>query len=265
MTEELKIFVTGKGGVGKTTISAVLALLFAQKGYKILAIDEDSQINLPFSLGIKDVNKIIPLSQQFDYIEEKTGVRPGQGWGSMLCLNPDVSDVIEKFAIKASNNINILVMGTVKRTSNGCLCPEHTILNAVIRQICLRQDEVIIMDTQAGLEHFGRAIAKGFKYGIVVSEPSFNSIYVAKQAIRLAKDLSIPNIFLIVNKIRNDEIEKMHNLESELINSVKKVFFLPYDEHLIQYEPDLVGIVNSGSLLINAIKKVFEDMFFHPV
>lgn len=263
MAEELKVFVTGKGGVGKTTISAVLAVLFAQRGYKVLAVDEDSQINLPFSLGIKDVNKIIPLAQNFDYIEEKAGVRPGQGWSSMFCLNPDVSDVIEKFAIKAPNNVNVLVMGTVKGVSNGCLCPEHTILNAVIKQICLAENEVIIMDTQAGLEHFGRAIARGFKYGIVVSEPFFNSIYVAKQAIKLAKDLSIPNIFLIVNKVRTDnEIEKTHNLVSEMKNSVKRIFLLPYDEQLIQYEPDVTLCVNRTSLFITEMEKVFEEIFF---
>lgn len=262
MTEQLKIFITGKGGVGKTTISAVLASLFAQKGYKVLAVDEDSQINLPFSLGIKDAENIIPLAQNFDYIEEKTGTRPGQGWGSMFCLNPDVSDVVEKFAIKAPNNVHVLVMGSVKKASNGCLCPEHTILSAVINQISLRENEVIIMDTQAGLEHFGRAIAKGFKYCIVVSEPSFNSIHVAKQAIKLAKDLKIPKIYLLINKVRNnEETEKTYKLISEMKNSIEKNFFLPHDEQLIQYEPDITLLINNGSLFINAMKKFFEEIF----
>jgi len=258
MSEGLRVVVTGKGGVGKTTVSAMLAILFAMDGYKVLAVDEDPQINLPFSLGIKpeEAEKIIPLGQNLDYIEEKVGTRPGEGWGQIFRLNPDISDVTEKFELKAPNNVNILVMGTVKQAAGGCLCPEHALLKAVINHISLRQNEIVIMDTQAGLEHFGRAIAKGFQYVLVVTDATFNAMQVAKEAIKLSRELSIPNIFVLLNKINNEEnIKKVNDFFKDVT-----IFELPYENKLSLCEPDVGQLfsISAKSAFINSLKKIKE-------
>jgi CO dehydrogenase maturation factor len=112
-TQGFRIVITGKGGVGKTTITSLLSHLFAGRGYSVLAVDEDPQMNLPYAIGVspEDAESIVPLSKNLDYIEEKTGARPDSGYGLMFSLNPDVSDVVERFGMKGPNGVNILVMG----------------------------------------------------------------------------------------------------------------------------------------------------------
>lgn len=245
-----RIVVTGKGGVGKTAITSALAYMFSASGGKVLAVDEDPQMNLPYSLGLSLVESegIVSLNRQLDYIEEKTGARPGTGWGLFITLNPEVEDVIERFGIRVSDNINLLVMGTVYQPAVGCVCPENDLLQAVIDYISLKRDEVILMDTEAGLEHFGRGIAKGFHHSVVVSEPTFNSMLVAKQALTLAKKLQIPHLHLILNKVRNqEELKKLgtqlDEIREELTDSIS---YLPYDESVYKSDPSILPLLKNG-------------------
>ncbi len=241
--EGFKVVVTGKGGAGKTTISALLARILARRGYRVLAVDEDPQINLPNALGLpKEVaDKIVPLSRNVDYIEEKTGARPGEEWGVFLIVNPDVSDVIERFGVQGPDGVTILVMGTVVQAATGCLCPENALLAAVMDYLVLRKGEVVIMDTQAGLEHFGRAIAKGFKQSVVVSEPTHNSMQVAAHAMRLSHELGIPYVHLVLNKVRSEkEVDRALRLAKEFqAPEPTSVVVVPYDPIVLDYEPNV--------------------------
>lgn len=242
-----RVFVAGKGGVGKTSITALLARLFAREGYRVLAVDEDPQMNLPFALGISEdeAKKIVPLNRNLDYIEEKVGVRPGEGWGLMFRLNPDVTDVVERFGIKGPDNVNILVMGTVIQAAAGCLCPENALLESVVRYINLRQGEIILMDTQAGVEHFGRALARGFKQGLLICDPTFNSVQVARTAAALAKQLEIPWLYLLVNKVKEGrDIEKVEKLLGSSQEFFEEVFYLPYEEEFLNLEPNVGPILD---------------------
>ena len=76
-------------------------------------------------------------------------------------LNPDVDDVVDRFGQRAPDGVRFLAMGTLSGAGGGCLCPENTLLARTIRAIGLRDGEAIVMDTQAGVEHFGRALARG--------------------------------------------------------------------------------------------------------
>ncbi len=257
--EGFRVVVTGKGGAGKTTITAILARLFARKGYKVLAVDEDPQMNLPFALGLppEEASKIVPLSKNADYIEEKVGARPGEGWGIYLRLNPDVDDVIERFGLIGPDGVRLLVMGTVVQAATGCMCPENALLDAVMDYIVLREREVILMDTQAGMEHFGRAISEGFSQAVIVTEPSFNAVQVGVYLGKLAKELNIKHIHLVINKVRKEaDVEKVNRW----INSMGKVSFdtvtiLPFDEALLEIEPSIDPIING-----QADSKVMDKM-----
>jgi len=245
-----RVLITGKGGAGKTTTTALLSRLFAQRGYKVLAVDEDPQMNLPYALGIPPAaaSQIVPLTQNLDYVEEKTGARPGAGWGLMLRLNPDVDDVVDRFGIQAPDGICLLVMGTVVQAATGCLCPENSLLDAVVHYITLREKEVIIMDTQAGVEHFGRAIARGFRQAVVLTDATFNSVQVALHAARLAADLDIPHRYLIINRVQSPKhIDKTLNLlkkEDKLL--FEEVFTLPYTPELLDIEPNIGPLIENG-------------------
>lgn len=262
--EGRRIVITGKGGVGKTIVCAVLSHLFADAGFNVLAVDEDPQMNLPFAIGLPfdKANEIVPLNKQIDYIEEKTGARPGSGWGLFFKLNPDVSDVVERFGVKVKDRLNLLVMGTVAQPSVGCACPENDLLQAVVNYINLRKGEIILMDTEAGLEHFGRAIAKGFHHAIIISEPNFNSIYVMSQAVKLAKGLGIKNLHLVFNKVRNDR-KKVEELLSTFDSELNKlpVYFLPYDEEILKAEPSILPVLeNKESLFVKSVLMLFKNL-----
>lgn len=252
-----RIVITGKGGVGKTTITALLAHLFARNGYTTLAVDEDPQMNLPYAIGIprEESDRVVPLSHNFDYVEEKTGARPGAGWGMMLRLNPDVSDVVERFGVKGPGGVNVLVMGTIEQAAGGCLCPENTLLESVIRYINLREGEVILMDTPAGVEHFGRTIARGFDQALLITDPTFNAVQVVRHAALLAKDLGIQSVYLVINRVRSEnDIRKVQELLGESADLFSGQFYLPYDESLIACEPDVRPLLSAASPFIDRLR-----------
>lgn len=253
----LRIVITGKGGVGKTTITAILAHLFARNGYTTLAVDEDPQMNLPYAVGIPrdEGDRIVPLAKNFDYVEEKTGARPGAGWGMMLRLNPDVADVVERFGVKGPGGVNVLVMGTIEQAAGGCLCPENTLLEAVIHYVSLDTNEVILMDTPAGVEHFGRTIAKGFDQALLVTDPTFNAVQVVRHAAQLARGLNIRTIWLVINRVRSEgDICKVQELLGDTRDLFSGQFYLPYDESLMKCEPDVRPLLAGASPFVDQLR-----------
>ncbi|MDY6820143.1 MAG: AAA family ATPase [Deferribacterota bacterium] len=244
-----KIVVTGKGGVGKSTITSLLSLVLANSGCSVLALDADPQMNLPYTLGLPHdkIKEIIPLNKADDYIEEKTGARPGKSWGAFFKLNPDVGDVVERFGIKVNNNLGILVMGTVKKAAAGCLCPENALLDKVVRHISLMKGQYIVMDTQAGVEHFGRAIAKGFDKCFIVADPSFNALDVAKHIQKLSRELGIKEIYLVLNKFKDKHIKKLeetsHFLGLNLKDDFNSIIKIPYIEEVENEELNIANLM----------------------
>jgi CO dehydrogenase maturation factor len=256
-----RVLVTGKGGVGKTTITAILSHLFVKQGLSTLAVDEDPQMNLPYALGVPTSEEVIPITGNLDYIEEKTGVRPGAGWGLMMSLNPDVSDVVERFGMKGPGGVNILVMGTVIQAAAGCLCPENTLLDSVIRYINLREGEVILLDTQAGVEHFGRALGRGFSQALLVTDPTFNAVQVVKKSVQLAQDLEIKKRYLVINRVRSEaDIKKVYSILGDTKDLFSGMFYLPYESEMLEYEPDVRRIIGTESGFVAGVEEIRREL-----
>ena len=246
-----RVVITGKGGVGKTTLTSCLATQLARSGITVLAVDEDPQMNLPHALGlgVEEAGRIVPLNLNNGYIEEKTGIRPGtSGWGAMFKLNPDVNDVVERFGINVATNLNLLVMGTVKQAGGGCLCAENVLLDSTIRHLALRNNEAILLDTQAGVEHFGRALAKGFNHCLVVSDDTFNALTVAEHSAKLARESGIAHVSLVINRGKEGTAEKMARFDdyigAGLARNFDSVFLLPFEPRFEALEPAVTRIMD---------------------
>ena len=199
----MKLAVTGKGGVGKTTICALLARAFADSGHRVVAVDADPNATLGSSLGFSDHNAITPLSEMAELIEERTGVRPGTQ-GAIFKLNPRVDDIPERFCTK-HEGVTLLRMGALKRGGSGCYCPENAFLKSLVSHLFLVEQDVLIMDMEAGVEHFGRGTAQGVDWLLIVVEPSRQSVETAGRIRSLAGDIGLTRLGVIGNKCRSEQ------------------------------------------------------------
>jgi CO dehydrogenase maturation factor len=231
----MKLAISGKGGVGKTTFSALLIRTLSDMGKKVLAIDADPDANLAAALGITDSHTITPIAEMKEMIFERTGAQPGS-MGGFFRLNPKVDDLPDSLSVKL-DNIKLMRLGSVKKGGGGCLCPESTLLKALVMHIVLARDEVVVMDMEAGIEHLGRATAKAVDKLIVVVEPGRRSIDTAEHIRRLASEIKLDQIAVVGNKIRSpkdEEFIRTHLSDFDILG------FLPYGDALI--EADLNGV-----------------------
>jgi CO dehydrogenase maturation factor len=220
----MKIAVSGKGGVGKTTIVALLGYLYKEEGKKVILVDADTNGNLASALGYRSA-QITPVSEMKELIEERVGS------GGIFKLNCRVDDIPEEYSLNLEG-MRLLVIGGVKRGGSGCACPQNTFVRNLIASLMLEKDEVVILDMEAGIEHLGRATAKAVEVMLVVTEPGMRSINTALEIERLAKDIGIEMVFVVGNKIRSQK--EISFIEDNISLSI--LGFISYNEGLIEID-----------------------------
>jgi len=230
----MKLAIVGKGGAGKTTLAAGLAVRLAEQRRAVVAVDADPDGNLPAALGVALERVPEPIARMRDLILERTEAKSG-GVGLMFKLNPRVDDLPERFSVDAGG-IKLLVLGTVDLGGKGCMCPEGAVLKALMQHLLLRVEDDVILDMEAGLEHMGRASARGVDAMIAVVEPGMRSVQTATRIDRLARDIGVRRTFVVANKIRAEhEVNRLNAaLAGQTILGV-----LPYSAALAQ--ADLEG------------------------
>ncbi len=251
----MKIAISGKGGVGKTLLTALLTREFARNEYAVLAIDADPDTNLASALGFPAPDEITPISEMKELIEERTGTKPGES-GSLFKLNPRVDDIPEKYAQKL-DGIRLMVMGKVKRGGSGCYCAENTLLQALMAHLLVARNEVVILDMAAGIEHLGRATAKAVDKLIVIVEPGRKSIETALRINKLAQDIGITNIAIVGNKVRNS---KDHDFMISSLPGFEFLGFIPYDTAILDAEVSSIYPLNASQQVIQAAKGIFDKL-----
>jgi CO dehydrogenase maturation factor len=246
----MKLAITGKGGVGKTTLTSLLAWIYSTRGSKVIAIDANPDANLAEALGfsVEESQKVTPIAEMRELIEERTGTKQGSV-GAFFKLNPKVDDIPERFSLQ-KNGIKLLVMGTVKRGGAGCLCPEGALLKSLLSHLVLSRSEVVVMDMDAGVENLGRGTAKAVDAFIIVVEPGQRSFQTARAIQRLATDLGVKKCYIVGSKTRDEEERQF------IINNLPDFEVLGF----INYHPEVARADRLGKSVFKTAPDAVADV-----
>ncbi len=253
----MKIAITGKGGVGKTTLSGLLARLYAAEGKKVLAVDADPDANLASALGISPeaAAGALPLAEQSDLIEERTGARPGSA-ARVFSLNPKVDDIPEAYSV-LHEGVRLLVVGKSREAGSGCFCPENVLLRRLISHLILRRDEVVILDMEAGIEHLTRGTAGSVDAFIVVVEPGQRSLQTARQIERLAQGLGVKQVFVVGNKVRGEDDQEFVRKN---LAGMRVLGFMSYSPDTVRADLDGRSPYDASPAAVAEARKIKADL-----
>lgn len=245
----MKIAITGKGGVGKTTLAGTLARLMARDGLDVLAIDADPDMNLASALGIEHSPR--PLTDYKELIDERAG-----GPSGVFKLNPKVDDIVQRFGVTGPDGVKLLVMGTVDRGGTGCMCPASSFLKALLKYVVFRESSVVILDMEAGIEHLGRGTTKGIDLMIIVVEPGARSLETAERIQRLGRDIGIGRFAAVINRVREEQIEAV----TSRLGGINVLGTVPYDSALVSADLEGKAPVDVGGAALDAMIRIKDRL-----
>ena len=253
----MKIAVSGKGGVGKTTLSALMVRHLAGQGKKVLAVDADPNANLGIALGMPDAESVTPIVEMRDLIKERTGAKAGS-YGSYFKLNPKVDDIPDKYVL-TRDGVRLVVMGTIRKGGRGCACPENALLKALVNHLLLERDEAVVMDMEAGVEHLGRGTAAAVDKLLIVVEPGRRSIGTAGRIADLARDVGIKSVGMVANKVHADSERAFVSAEAGEFDIEG---YVPYDDGLASLEQKDSSVWDYDGPASRAVADILGGMRF---
>lgn len=253
----MKIAISGKGGVGKTTLAALLAQIYANQGRDVLAVDADPSPCLADALGFPHElrDQLRPISEMDALIEERTGAKPGSV-GGFFTLNPRVDDIPGRFSV-VHRGVRLLEMGAVDSGGTGCICPESAMLKTLFTHLLFRKDEELILDMYAGVEHLGRATVDFVDAMLIVTEPTRRSLGTAKQIKKLAEDIGLSRVYLVGNKVMNESEANFLTMESP---SIPLLGYLPADGGVIEADRLGKAVYDHVPQLRKAAEEIVESI-----
>ncbi|MCL4505619.1 MAG: carbon monoxide dehydrogenase accessory protein CooC [Chloroflexi bacterium] len=258
----MKIAISGKGGVGKTTLAALLAQVYADAGRDVLAVDADPAPCLAGALGFPAGlrSRLRPITEMSELIEERTGAKPGTV-GGFFTLNPRVDDLPDRFSVM-HRGVRLLEMGAVETGGSGCICPESAMLKTLFTHLLFRKDDVLILDMYAGVEHLGRATVDFVDAMIVVVEPTRRSLGTAAQIRKLAADIGLTRLWLVGNKVRSDDEAGFLQVETP---GLPLLGILPADVAVQEADRLGVAVYDHVPALRQAAEKIAQILVMQPL
>lgn len=197
----MKVAVSGKGGSGKTTISGTLARVAARRGRRVLAIDADTNPNLGLTLGLdpKAYQEMTPLPHGLMQHERVDGeVR--------LSLTTPLNDILAQYAFGGPDGVEVMLVGQVRGAATGCMCSSHATVRGLLHELP-SNERLVLVDAEASPEHLSRATVEAVDVQLIVAEPYFKSLETARRYSALGKNLGIPDVAIVANKVRSSEDE----------------------------------------------------------
>jgi CO dehydrogenase maturation factor len=251
----MKLAIAGKGGVGKTTLAALLAYIYAGQGQKVIAIDADPAASLANALGLPPdlASQAQPIAEMDALIEERTGAKPGTV-GGYFKLNPRVDDIPDRFSV-THRGVKLLRLGTIRGGGAGCICPESAMLKALVTHLVLYQNETLIMDMEAGLEHLGRATAGAVDAFIAVAEPGRRSLDTAHRIQQLAAEIGVKTVYLVANKIHDEAELEFVRSNADGLTLIGR---LPFDQAAGDADRRGIAIYDASPRLVEAARQVAD-------
>jgi CO dehydrogenase maturation factor len=247
----MKVAVSGKGGVGKTLIAGGLAAGFAARRLKTIAIDVDSSPNLALTLGLsaEETRKIVPVSENKELVESKTGT----GYSGVYRLSFTVDDIVREYAVNTPLGVSLIVMGTVKAMESGCMCAPNAVIRAMLRHLIVERDEAVVLDLEAGVEHIGRGTARQVDDLLIVADSNLKSLEIAKHIYDLASKAGMQHLYLIGNRVMNPVQEEAIRSFAEK-NELPVMAIIQFDNRVT--EADMVGETPLKHKEIEAVRAI---------
>jgi CO dehydrogenase maturation factor len=247
----MKVAVSGKGGVGKTLIAGGLARGFVERGMKTMAIDADSSPNLGLTLGLtpEQTRKIVPISENKELVDSKTDT----GYSGVYNLNFRVDDIVKQYAVPTPLGVNLIVMGTVYSMGAGCMCAPNAVIRALLRYLVVEQNEAVVLDLEAGVEHIGRGTSRQVDALLIIADSNLKSLEIAKHIFDMASAAGMKNLYLVGNRVMNDEQKKAIQTFADQ-NGLTVLAFVPWDQEVI--EADMLGETPLKNKDIQAVKAI---------
>lgn len=227
----MRLAVSGKGGVGKTTVAGTLCRLIGRTHHSVLALDADSNPNLALSLGLTR-----EASHHLTAVPATLGEwRTDENERAFVHLTVPIQQLKQEYGIPAPDNVTLLLMGNVDHAGVGCRCSAHAAARGIMGHLWQAEGAVIVTDMEAGLEHMGRGTTEHADALLIVMEPYYRALEAGLRIKELALDLGIPRIYAVANKIRS-EIEAAAVRTYCQQHDIPLLAVIPFDEQILVAE-----------------------------
>lgn len=246
----MRVAVAGKGGAGKTTLSASLARLAGRSGIGVVAVDADSNPNLMAALGIERDRAGTASALAPSIVSRRFGGP---------ALSEPLDSVLDRFALMGPDGVRVALMGMPAHADQGCLCGAHATVSAVLDDLGNHPELLTIVDLEASPEHLSRGTARHVDALLLVTEPYYRSLETVRRLASLAAELPIPRVAVVANKVRSPA-------DSEAVaefcarHSLELAGAIPWSDEVVQADLDGVPAIHRAEGVVDAISGIAQRL-----